>query len=80
MNSPATGTTLPPPSPTCEGPSRRSWTWVAAISDRELYTICTRHAGDIEDLLAVVLAWTVAIVIGSLNAWLLFQTFTGWLA
>ena len=26
------------------------------------------------------LAWTVAIVIGSLNAWLLFQTFTGWLA
>ena len=28
----------------------------------------------------MVLAWTVAIVIGSLNAWLLFQTFTGWLA
>jgi manganese transport protein len=26
------------------------------------------------------LAWTVAIVIGSLNAWLLFQTFTSWLA
>ena len=26
------------------------------------------------------LAWTVAIVIGSLNAWLLFQTFSGWLA
>ena len=28
-----------------------------AVSDRELYTICTRHAGDIEDLLAVLLAW-----------------------
>jgi manganese transport protein len=26
------------------------------------------------------LAWTVAIVIGSLNAWLLYQTFTGWLS
>lgn len=26
------------------------------------------------------LAWTVAIVIGSLNAWLLFQTFSGWLS
>ena len=26
------------------------------------------------------LAWTVAIVIGSLNAWLLYQTFAGWLA
>ena len=27
-----------------------------------------------------VLAWTVAIVIATLNAWLLYQTFTGWLA
>ncbi len=27
-----------------------------------------------------VLAWTIAIVIASLNAWLLFQTFTEWLA
>jgi manganese transport protein len=26
------------------------------------------------------LAWTTAIVIASLNAWLLFQTFSGWLA
>jgi manganese transport protein len=26
------------------------------------------------------LAWTVAIVIATLNAWLLFQTFSGWLA
>jgi len=26
------------------------------------------------------LAWSVAVVIGGLNAWLLFQTFAGWLA
>ena len=26
------------------------------------------------------LAWTVAIVIASLNFWLLFQTFQGWLS
>jgi len=26
------------------------------------------------------LAWTVAVVIASLNAWLLFQTFSGWLS
>jgi manganese transport protein len=26
------------------------------------------------------LAWTIAIVIGSLNGWLLFQTFAGWMA
>jgi manganese transport protein len=27
-----------------------------------------------------VLAYTVAFIIGGLNAWLLFQTFRGWLA
>lgn len=28
-----------------------------AISDRELFTICTRHAGDLEDLLTALLTW-----------------------
>ena len=28
-----------------------------AVSDEELFTICTRHAGDLEDLLTALLGW-----------------------